>query len=699
MRARVWRQTGKVGAEVGSSAYAPAMQPNPPGATADGPTGGLVRADPDSGFWFHGEWIPDPYEWLERFDDPEVTGWIEEQEAATHVLLDAVPTRDRFRAAVTRASRYERLSRPIRAGGREFVWQAAPDDEKLALRMRREPDGPLETVLDPNSWPSTEALVYAVPSPDGRLVAFGKATGSIHDARIQVLEIDTGTVLTDAPSGTGHMRPAWRPDSASLFYPAVVDDGTEVILEHRIGTAQDRRVFGGHADYWCWVEVTECGRYAVLYQWDFVHANIVSLLRLADDELLPVTTTMQAVNQVQVVDDDLLIVTDLEAPRGRLCRASLMSPTVWHTVIAEGDDTLQTVGGIGGHLYAVYSHAASHRITVHAADGTRIRDIVLPGLGSVNGNEGGGVVSGVTGSWYGDEVWVEFQSFVQPLSIYRYDFDDDELTGYHVPDAAMDAVTEQVWYESMDGTQVSMFIVRSRGSDGPLPTRLSGYGGFNIDVSPYYVPVHAAWLEAGGMLAFPNIRGGGEYGREWHEAAIGTNRQNAFDDYIAAARWLVDNGYTTTGQLVSRGNSNGGLLVAVAALQAPDAFRAVFCRAPLLDMIRFTRFENGRTATVEFGSPEDPVEGAYLAGYSPYHNVRPAVRYPVIAFVAAMNDKVAPPYDPVKMVARMQAEAADGGPYLLLPLRDSGHGGGTTRAALIEQDVDELCFYAWALAI
>ena len=201
------------------------------------------------------------------------------------------------------------------------------------------------------------------------------------------------------------------------------------------------------------------------------------------------------------------------------------------------------------------------------------------------------------------------------------------------------------------------------------------------------------------MLAFANIRGGGEYGREWHEAAIGTNRQNAFDDYIAAARWLVDNGYTTTGQLVSRGNSNGGILVAVTALQAPDAFRAVFCRAPTLDMIRFTRFDNQRTATVEFGSPEDPVEGAYLAGYSPYHNVRPGVPYPAIAFVPAMNDKLAPPYDPVKMVARMQAEAADGGPYLLLPLRDSGHGGGTTRAALIEQDVDELCFYAWALAM
>lgn len=254
----------------------------------------MVRADPDSGFWFHGEWISDPYEWLERFDDPEVMGWIEEQEAVTHAVLDVVPTRERIRTAVTRFLRYDRASRPIRAGGREFVWQAAPDDEKLALRMRREPDGPLETVLDPNTWLSTETLVYAVPSPDGKLVAFGKATGSTHDARIGILEIDTGFVLPDEPGGTRQEMPVWRPDSASFFYPAVAD-GKEVVLEHRIGAGDDRQVFGGHRDYWCSVSVSHCGRYAVLYQWDFVHANIVSLLRLADDELVPVATTMQAV--------------------------------------------------------------------------------------------------------------------------------------------------------------------------------------------------------------------------------------------------------------------------------------------------------------------------------------------------------------------------------------------------------------------
>src|SRR4051794_24059099 len=470
------------------------------------PQAGVVspaRRDPASGLWFHGEWIPDPYEWLENFDGPGARSWIEEQEAATHRILDAAPGRERLRAEVTRASRYERLSRPVRAGGAEFVWWAGPGDERLVLKRRRESDGPLETVIDPNTWPETEALVYAVPSPDGRLVAFGKAVGGTHDARIEIMEVATGQVLTDRLRGTNHLDVAWRPDSCALFYDATVD-GMESIYEHRIGSeAPARQVFGGHEDYWCTVTVSECGRYAVLYQWDFVHANIVCLLRLADDELVPVATTMQAVNQVQVVDDDLLIVTDLDAPRGRLCRASLMSPTVWHTVIAESNDTLQTVSGIGGRLYAVYSHAASHRIAVHAADGARIRDVELPALGSVSGNEGGGVVSGVTGSWHGDEVWVEFQSFVQPLSIYRYDFDEDELTAYHVPEVGIDAVTEQVWYESMDGTQVSMFVVRPKDGDGPLPTRLSGYGGVHLHHSPSDSPLPPAPARGRGGRAPP----------------------------------------------------------------------------------------------------------------------------------------------------------------------------------------------------
>lgn len=246
-----------------------------------------------------------------------------------------------------------------------------------------------------------------------------------------------------------------------------------------------------------------------------------------------------------------------------------------------------------------------------------------------------------------------------------------------------------------------MFLVRRKDlpRDGPGPLRLTGYGGFNVSLQPKLTAVDAAWLHAGGVLAVANVRGGGEHGRDWHAAATRTRRQNAFDDYIAAARWLVSAGYTTPGRLVSRGNSNGGLLVAVTAMQASDAFGAVFFRAPVLDMLRFPALGFLGASTVEFGSPDDPTEGAYLAGYSPYHNIRADRHYPAMAFVAALDDQVAPPYDPVKMVARLQAETSIGGPCLLQALRASGHAGGATRTALIEQDVDELSFCWSALDV
>ena len=680
-----------------------------------------ARRDPNSGYTLHGTWFDDLYAWLERLDDEETQAWVAAQEAVTRSVLSAVPGRDWLRAAVARARRHAQLSPPIPGGsnGREFLWQADASDEKLRFMLRRGKDAPLEAVLDPNTWASDEVLVFAVPSPDGTLVAFGKSVGGAHDAVTHVLDVETGQLLPDRPRGTAHESLAWRPDGSGFFYaaypePSEVPLGDEsqwhaptAVYEHRIGSgAPARRIFGDDRvkGYWCAVEISECGRFAVLYKWDFVHANVVYLLRLADDALVPVAPAMRSVNYVQVIDDKLLVHTDLDAPRGRLCVAPLTEPTEWRTLIPECSDTLLSVTGVGGRLYAVYSQAASHRVRVYAEDGNYLREVELPALGSVNPTSGAGVISGVRGAWAGDEAWVDFTSYVQPPSVYRYDYETDRLTPYHVPDVGLDAsayVTDQVWYESRDGTPVSMFIIHRKDlpRDGRRPVRLSGYGGFNISVQPTFTAVNAAWLQLGGVLAYPNIRGGGEYGRAWHEAAVKTRRQNAFDDYVAAARWLVSAGYTMPSKLVSRGNSNGGLLVAVTAMQAPEAFGAVFSRVPHLDMLRFTSWPNTAGATVEYGSPDDPAEGAYLAGYSPYHNVRADRRYPVMMFVPALNDRIAPPHDPLKMVARLQAEATQGGPYFLLPLRDSGHGGGTTLTALIEQDVDELSFYCWALGV
>ena len=677
-----------------------------------------ARRDLDTGYTVHGRRYDDPYAWLERLDHAETQAWLAAQEAATHAVLEAVPGRNWLRAAVAGSARHARLSPPIRAGsdGREFCWQADASDDKLRFMLRRGRGAPLEPVLDPNTWASEEVLVFAAPSPDGRLVAFGKAVGGTHDAVIAVLDVDTGRLLPDRPRGTDHASVAWRPDGSGFFYTAGPEPGEvpaseealwNAVYEHRLGSDLPARRISGEdqpKEYWCTVEVSECGRFAVLYTWDFVHANVVQLLRLADGALSPVAPTMRSVNQVQVIGNSVLVCTDLDAPRGRLCVAPLTTPTQWRTLIPEASDTLQTVTGVGGRLYAVYSHAASHRVSIHAEDGTFLRDLTLPALGSVNRNEGGGVVSGIGGAWTRDEVWVSFESFVQPRSVYRYDYAANRLSPYHLPDGGLDAstyVTDHVWYPSRDGTQVSMHVVH-RGDlprDGRRPVRLTGYGGFNISFEPLFTAVNAAWLKLGGVLSVAHVRGGGEQGRAWHAAALTTQRQNAFDDYIAAGRWLVSAGWTTPARLVSRGASNGGLLVAATAMQAPDAFGAVFSRVPTLDMLRFPTFGYQSAATGEYGSPDDPVEGPYLAGYSPYHNIRGDRRYPPMMFAPALNDRNAPPHDPLKMVARLQAEAPHGGPYLLLPLRASGHAGGTTLAARIDQGVDELAFCCWALDV
>ena len=304
-------------------------------------------------------------------------------------------------------------------------------------------------MLDPGTWPDDETLVFAVPSSDGALVAYGVAVGSTHNAAIRIRDVATGRDLPDRPRGANHASVAWLPDGSGFLYVATPDPSEappgeqeywEAIYEHRIGSSEPaRRVFGSDdvKEYWCSVETSECGRFAVLYLWDFVHANTVHLLRLADGAIIPVAPAMRSLNRVQVIDDLLLIHTDALAPRGRVCVAPLDAPQDWRTLIDEGSDILQSVTGIGGRLYAVHSVGAAHHVRVYDTAGQLLREIALPALGSVNSNFGDGTVSGVRGSWTGRDVWLNFESFVQPPSVYRYDYPADELRPYCVPDVGL----------------------------------------------------------------------------------------------------------------------------------------------------------------------------------------------------------------------------------------------------------------------
>lgn len=671
-----------------------------------------ARRDSEQGFWQREQWIADPYAWLEQLDAPEAQAWIAEQANITNELLQnhAAELQDTLR----QASSYARLSKPIRAGNYRLFWQAQAGEEKQRLMIQRDGANQASILVDPSTWAANEVLVFAEPSPNGQWLALGKAVGSSHAPQIEIMNIETGEILPDSPYGRDHNSVSWLPDSSGFLYtacpaPGDVPAGEEslwnAIYEHKLGSNSDQRILGDdqHSEYWFDIKLSENGKYALLYAWDYVHANTIYLFNLVDRSINSITPPMRAINTIQIIDNTLLIHTDLDAPRGRVCVASLSAPQTWHTFIVEEQQILQSIVGVNGRFYAVYSQGGAHNVRIYSANGRYLRDLPLPSLGTVNSNGGSGLINGITGSWSGKEVWVQFGSFLQPSSLYRYDYESNSLEAYHVPDVGItlaDYTTKQVWYDSSDGTKISMFLVHHKDLklNGQNPVRLNGYGGFNISLEPRYNPIHIAWLKMGGVLAFANIRGGGEYGREWHYAAMRTRRHKAFEDYIAAARWLAESGYSTPSKIISRGNSNGGLLVAVTAMQAPDAFGAVFCRAATLDMLRFTRFGYLSAAVAEFGSPEDLVEGAYLASYSPYHNIRPHIKYPPILFVTALNDHNAPPYDPIKMVARLQHESKQGGPYLLLPLSNSGHGGATTQSAQIAQDFDELRFYCWALA-
>lgn len=647
----------------------------------------------------------DPYRRLEALQNPETLAFIEAQEQRTRALLDGMPGRAGWRAMLERKARQGREE----ALGGGFFLRTEAGGEREVLMARPCPGADPVVLLDPHTWDGTASLVFAVPSPAGTHVALGRAERGGHEARIQLLDVAARRVLRGGPRGRDQSHVAWLPDGSGFYYSACPEAGDDAdhwtaVYLYTLDRKEGRRVFGEDyiREYWCSAEVSECGRFAIFYRHDFVHACDVFLQPIGDAELVPVATGMRSLSRVQVLDEHLLIRTDLEAPRGRCCLAPLSAPAEWRTILPEGEQVLQTVTGVGGRLYAVWSRGQHHGVTVHDREGTCLREVALPSLGTVNHHDGSGVVSGISGTWRGDDVRVRFRSPLQPEGIYGYDYGADQLVPEQVPDPGFTAemyVMEQVHYASPDGTQVPLLLVRHRDAprDGRRPVRLTGYGGFGIPFEPKWTPLLATWLESGGMLAFAGIRGGGEYGKAWHDAARGRHRQRALDDYIAAARWLVTAGWTEPARIVSRGNSHGGMLVAAAAMQAPDAFGAVVSRAPLLDMLQFPRFGSLAAATVEYGSPDDPADAAALAAYSPYHNVRADAAYPAMLFIAALEDRIAPPYDPLKMVARLQAEMSRGGPYLLLPLWAAGHYGGATTSAAVEHDLDELCFTLWAV--
>lgn len=660
----------------------------------------------------HGVPVTDCYRWLEDGDAPEVQNWMDLQEARSRAFLDPLPQRDYLIRRYNELWRYDDEGVPdeVIDGKRIFYWVKKKDAEKIAYYTRDSLGAPGRLLLDPNAWSPEEQLSGFYPSRDGRYVAYGVAVAGNERPVIRILEVETGRLLPDSLRGQRQGSVSWLPGNRGFYYSAFplkgdVPEGEEEYWSaawfHKLGApaSEDRKVFSHDSvkEYYHGVGVSEDGRWAVYYRAQSRKNEIYIGPAGSFDPPTPVATGLDAQYSADIVGDRLLITTDLDAPMLQTFATDAARPSRadWKVLIPEDPDgKLSYINPVAGTIYAVYEAKAHTRIKLFDLEGRYLRDLPLPALGSAH----------VSGYWSKPDVWVTFSSFVHPSETFRYDADSNSLSIYKRFPLEVDTsnfTVDQVWYPSKDGTPISMFLVRRKdlARDGDNPVVLTGYGGFNVSQRPYFSTTYLVWLEAGGMLAVPNLRGGGEYGAKWHEAGMREKKQNVFDDMIAAGEYLISERYTRPERLGILGGSNGGLLVGAVAVQRPELMTAVVCQVPLLDMIRYHKFGLANIWAPEYGSAESPEEFAYLHRYSPYHAVRAGVRYPATLFTASENDARVDPLHARKMAAAMQAADPGGGPVLLIVQRKSGHGGGTTLSTRIAQVADEWSFLMARLGI
>ncbi|MBN2621276.1 S9 family peptidase [candidate division WOR-3 bacterium] len=644
----------------------------------------------------HGTVIKDAYQWLEDYGSPGVVNWIGEQEAYAYGYLHTREQRPYLVQRFNDLWRYDDRSTPheVIDSERIFFWAIKKDWERWGYYYQEDDTCEAAVLLDPNMW-GPKTLDFVEPSRDGKFIAYGIAEAGNEATTIQIMDVDTKSILSDTLCGWRQYNVSWLPDNRGFYYMAspragTVPEGEEhywrSVYLHTLETqgADDIRIFGHDSikEYYHYVQVSEDGSHLIFYRSMF-NRNQVWLKRTEDPgSPLGIVADFDASYSVDIINDTMIIWTDAQAPNGKVYFTDIAHPEPdhWRVLIPESEDNLLYIMGCAGHLYAVYIHNAYTVIKIYNLDGTFVRDLPLPGIGSAS----------VSGYWSKPDVWVRFSSFTSPRVTYRYDAEHNDLRFYHRPPIKIDLSdyeTDQVWYASQDGTRVSMFLIHKKGviQDKTNPVYLTGYGGFNIPMNPFFSTLHAVWLEAGGMIAIPNLRGGGEYGKTWHEAGMLDNKQNVFDDFIAAAEWLITNDYTTSEKLVIGGGSNGGLLVGAVMVQRPDLFKAVYCSVPLLDMVRYHKFGFANIWTEEYGNADDPEQFAFLLRYSPYHNVQDGVAYPAVLFVASENDARCYPLHAMKMAARMQAANPCGEPVLLIVQKSSGHAFGTTISEHIEQ--------------
>ncbi len=658
---------------------------------------------------YHGTQVADPYRWLEDATSAETQAWSEAQSAVTHAYLATLSGREQIKTRLTELYDYPKYTVPGKRGDRYYFSKNTGLQNQFVLYRQDTLNGEATLVLDPNtlSADGTVALVNRSFSEDGKLLAYGTSTSGSDWQEVKVRHVDEGGDFDEVIQWTKFSSLAWRHDAQGFYYSRFPAPGTvpeedvtnfNKVYLHTLGTPQiaDQLIFErpDAKELAFDPTVTDDGKYLVLNVWHGTDQQNRLYYREVDGTAPFVRLLDEADADYTFIGNDgpiFYFKTDLQAPRSRIIAIDIREPerANWKELVPQQHDVIAFALIVNHQFVVAYLHDAHHQIKRYAMDGHLLGEIALPTLGSI---------VEISGEVDGNELFFSFTSYLVPSSVYRYDFTNDTLTPLHEPAISFDASnyeTEQVFYSSKDGTRIPMFLTHKKGlvKDGSNPTLLYGYGGFNISLTPTFSLVALLWVESGGIYAVANLRGGGEYGEEWHQAGVLGKKQNVFDDFIVAGEWLIANKYTSTPKLAINGGSNGGLLTATCLVQRPDLWGAVVCEVPVIDMLRYHRFTVGRYWISDYGDAEHNAEDfKFLYAYSPLHNVKEGVHYPPTLIMTADTDDRVVPAHAKKFAATLQrAHSGEQPPLLRLELK-AGHGMGKPTAKIIEERSDMLAF-------
>jgi len=685
---------------------------------------------------FHGTKVIDNYRWLENGNSPETQKWVEEEMSYTRGMLDRLPGRDSLHKRLTELLSIGSVTAPVLAGKHYFYTKREGMQNQPILYVRDGLNGPDRVLVDANQLAAdgTIALDWFQPSDNGKYVAYGTSPSGSEMSTLHIVETKTGTLLPDTIDRTRAASIAWKLDNSGFYYtrypkkgdvPAGQEMYSRHVYYHQLGddpANDDKLIFGEgrDAEDWPSVNLSNDGHWLLIsVSQGWTKSELFLMDAKKGTPPTRITTGKNFLYGGEVYNDKLYVTTNEDAPRYRVfvADAGNYDREAWRELVPQSEAVLQGTAVFGGKLFAQYEQNASSQLKLFDLGGKKISDITLPAIGTVFGSGG---------RWDRDEMFFGFQSFTVPPSIYRVD-----LNSAHAVTAGKNPVDEgsvmagptlwtkvdapsidpaafevhQEWFQSKDGTRVPMFVVHKKGiqKNGKNPTLLTAYGGFNVSLTPSFSRTAYLWMEHGGVYAVANLRGGAEFGEDWHRAGMLERKQNVFDDMIAAAEHLISEKYTDKNHLAIQGGSNGGLLMGAMMTQRPDLFRAVVCQVPLLDMLHYQDFQIAKLWIPEYGTSENAEQFKWLYAYSPYHHVKAGTEYPAILFMTADTDTRVDPMHAKKMAALMQAEAKNGTshtrPILLRIESKAGHGAGKPVTKQIEEFTDVYSFLFWQLGV